>query len=86
MSDRGGSEFWAFLAGAVLGGVTALLLAPASGTETRSRIRQAAEEARAKGGEIIESGRAEAERIISKGREKLERLAQKCDERTAGEQ
>ena len=86
MSERGGGEFWAFLAGTVIGGLTALLLAPASGAETRIKIRKTAEDAYAKGGEIIESGRAEAERIISKGREKLEKLSQKCEEKPAGEQ
>lgn len=86
MSERGGGEFWAFLAGAVIGGLTALLLAPASGSETREKIRKTAEDVYAKGGEIIESGRAEAERIISRGREKLERLAQKSEEKPTATQ
>jgi gas vesicle protein len=80
MSERGG-EFWAFLTGAVLGGVIALLYAPAKGSETREKIRRVAEDAYAKGGEIVESGRTEADKVISRGREKLEKFAQKCEEK-----
>jgi gas vesicle protein len=80
MSDRGG-EFWAFLAGAVVGGVLAVLYAPAKGSETREKIRRVAEDAYAKGGQLVESGRAEADKVISRGREKLERFAQKCEEK-----
>ncbi|HOA05547.1 MAG TPA: YtxH domain-containing protein [Candidatus Fermentibacter daniensis] len=78
MSDRGG-EVWAFFAGAFVGAVAAILFAPARGSETRAKIRQAAEEAYSKGGQLVESGRAEADRLISKGREKLETFAQKCE-------
>jgi gas vesicle protein len=80
MSDRGG-EVWAFLAGAFIGGVAALLFAPAKGSETRARIRQAAEDAYAKGEHIVESSKAEADKLISRGREKLESFAQKCEEK-----
>lgn len=80
MADRGG-ELWAFLAGAFIGGVAALLFAPAKGSETRAKIRQAAGDAYSRGGEIVESGKAEADKLISRGREKLESFAQKCEEK-----
>ncbi len=43
--ERGGSDGWtlflAFLGGALVGGAAGVLLAPASGAETRRRIREA---------------------------------------------
>jgi len=83
MSERGNGEAWAFFTGAVIGGIAALLLAPAKGSETRARIRQVAEEAVSKGGELVESGKTEAGKLISKGRDKLETFAQKCEEKAA---
>ncbi len=80
MSERGG-EVWAFLAGAFIGGVAALLFAPAKGSETRAKIRQAAEDAYSKGEQLVETGKVEADKLISKGREKLESFAQKCEEK-----
>lgn len=83
MSERGGGEVWAFLTGAILGGIAALLLAPAKGSETRAKIGQIAGDAYTKGEQIVETGRSGAEKIISKGREKLESLAQKCEDKAA---
>lgn len=80
MADRSG-EVWAFLAGAFIGGVAALLFAPAKGSETRARIRQAAEDAYTKGEQLVESGKVEADKLITKGREKLESFAQKCEDK-----
>ncbi len=80
MADRSG-EVWAFLAGAFIGGVAALLFAPAKGSETRAKIRQAAEDAYAKGEHLVESGKVEADKLITKGREKLESFAQKCEDK-----
>jgi len=85
MSERGGGEVWAFLTGALVGGIAALLLAPAKGSETRARIREVAGDAYARSKEMVESGRAEAGKLISKGREKLETLASKVEEK-AGHQ
>lgn len=76
---------WAFLAGVFIGGVTALLLAPAKGSETRGRIRKTAEDVYARGGELVESGRTEAGKVIARGRRKLEDLAQKYEDRTVPE-
>lgn len=41
-SDSGNTTFMAFLAGAVVGAAAGLLLAPASGAESRARVRQTA--------------------------------------------
>jgi gas vesicle protein len=81
MSERGGGEFWAFLTGAIVGGVAALLLAPAKGSETRAKIRQVAGDAYSKGEQMVETGRTGAEKLLTKGREKLESFATKCEEK-----
>ena len=47
----------AFLAGAVAGGVTALLLAPASGAETRKKIAEALKKAKDKTLDELESAK-----------------------------
>jgi gas vesicle protein len=71
-----------FLAGAAVGAAIALLYAPASGQDTRRRIRRSAEDAsqaiRESGGEMMERGRElydrgrkiadEAAEVFEKGR------------------
>jgi gas vesicle protein len=47
-----GSVLVAFLAGAAIGGVVAILLAPRSGEDTRRRIFELGEEAKAKAGKV----------------------------------
>jgi gas vesicle protein len=54
----------AFAAGAAVGVVAALLLAPATGAETRRRVRHAAEEAASKARQVVRRG-ASAEREAS---------------------
>jgi gas vesicle protein len=74
MAERGGSEFWAFLAGALLGGIVAMLYAPAKGVETRERIRTTADDVRVKGENIVVRTREEAEKLIDIGKKKLDEL------------
>jgi gas vesicle protein len=83
MSERGGGEVWAFLTGVIIGGVAALLLAPAKGSETRAKIRQVAEDAYARGEQMVEPVKSGAEKLLAKGREKLESFAQKCEDKAA---
>ncbi len=59
--DKTGLIIW-LLAGIAIGGVGAVLLAPASGSRTRSKIAEGAEEGRKS---LIESG----QEIFNKGRE-----------------
>lgn len=47
----------AFLLGAVAGGVTALLMAPASGADTRKKIGDALRRAKEKAGEELEGAK-----------------------------
>lgn len=59
-SDRGNVPIMAFLAGAALGAAAGLLLAPASGEESRARIRRTAARLR---GEVGMKARSAGERI-----------------------
>jgi len=56
MSDHNGggagSVLLAFLAGAAVGSVVALLIAPRSGEDTRRRLFELGEEAKAKAGKV----------------------------------
>ncbi len=47
----------AFIVGAVAGGITALLLAPASGAETREKIRKGLGSLRDQGKDLIQKGK-----------------------------
>jgi gas vesicle protein len=62
-----GNILLAFILGAVSGAAVALLYAPASGRETRERLAERAEEARAKAAEAAAKGRD----ALSQGRETL---------------
>lgn len=96
MSDQS-SEFGAFLAGFIIGGLvgaaTALMLAPQSGEETRTLIRDrsielrdraatTAEEARQKAEIALEDARRRAEVALEEARVKADELAVLTRERT----
>jgi len=76
MSDRD-TDFGAFLAGFVLGGlagaVTALLLAPQSGEETRIQIHDKSIELKDKAAETAEEYRVRADEYIASTQEVLEK-------------
>lgn len=77
MSDR--DEFGAFLVGFIVGGVTgavtALLLAPQTGEETRTIIRDKAIELRDIAGESLDDAYAQAEAAASEARTRFDDLA-----------
>jgi len=54
---RAGSSFTAFLLGAAVGAVAALLFAPASGAETRSKMRKFTKDAAREARKRFEEGR-----------------------------
>ena len=68
-----GSAATGFIIGALAGGITALLLAPRSGAETRARFRR-----------VAEGSRERAERLPLAGREAGEAAAQAFSETLAG--
>jgi len=74
MGDRGRTEFWAFMAGLLAGGVAAILYAPAKGEDTRKKIRETAEGAYHKGEEFYEKGVTGAEKIYHDGIGKAEKI------------
>jgi len=53
--SRSNDVVLAFLAGAVAGGVTALLLAPEKGSEARKKLRRRVDELTERGGEYFEA-------------------------------
>jgi gas vesicle protein len=71
-----GNVLLAFILGAVSGAAVALLYAPASGRETRERLAEKADEARARasdaaarGREVLNQGRETLNTAIERGRE-----------------
>jgi gas vesicle protein len=62
-----GNILLAFILGAVSGAALALLYAPASGRETRERLAERAEDARARATEAAAKGRD----VLTQGRETL---------------
>lgn len=74
-SRRSGSVPIAFLVGAVVGGVTALLLAPESGAQMRRRLRRGAHDLQEKGatlahdmGERVETATGAVKGAVSEAR------------------
>ena len=64
-NPRRGSAAVAFLLGAMAGGVAALLLAPQSGAETRSRLKRGARDLRDKGVDLAHRGEERAATVTN---------------------
>ncbi|QER42889.1 YtxH domain-containing protein [Thermodesulfobacterium sp. TA1] len=62
----------AFLGGVIVGGIAAILLAPASGAEVRKKIKEEVDEAIEKVKTEAETLKSKAEEITSKAKEVLE--------------
>ncbi|MCE1252294.1 MAG: YtxH domain-containing protein [Anaerolineae bacterium] len=84
MSDR--DEFGAFLMGFIVGGVagaiSALLLAPQSGEETRAIIKEKSIELRDRANETIDDAYVQAEKAAVEARTRFDELAKVTRERT----
>jgi gas vesicle protein len=78
MSQDSAGDFLAgFLIGAVVGAAAALLLAPQSGQETRTRIRETGLELRDKAEELSAEARREAERLAEEATKKAQEAQQR---------
>lgn len=64
-----GSILVSFLLGGLVGAGLALLLAPSSGTETRRRIREIADEVKVKTEDYLDSTREKIKSTVEKGKE-----------------
>ncbi len=84
MADR--DEFGAFLVGFIVGGitgaVTALLLAPQSGEETRTVIKEKTIELKDKASKSVEDAYEQAEAAALQARSKFDELASMTKEKT----
>src|SRR5215207_1675682 len=84
MSDR--DEFWAFLVGFIVGGLTgavvSLLFAPQSGEETRALIKDKSIELRDKAQVSAEEAIARAEAATAEARARADDLARQLRERS----
>ena len=78
MADRNGGDFGAFVSGLIIGGLvgaaTALLLAPQSGDETRTMIREKSIELKDQVEHTTAEARAKAEQLAQEARLKAEEL------------
>lgn len=76
MRDEGGygagSMFFSFILGGIVGAAIALLLAPGSGSETRQRIKEFAEDAKDKVKDYTKDAKGKVTSTIDKGRELYE--------------
>jgi gas vesicle protein len=85
MAER--DDFGAFLLGFIIGGVTgavtALLIAPQSGDETRSIIKEKAIELKDKAGQSVDDVYAQAEKAALEAQERFQELAEMTKEKSA---
>jgi len=75
MAENGKGEFWAFVAGALAGGIVALLYAPAKGEETREKVRTTTGDLYDRGEEFYNHFRAEAEKLIAEGKKMIDEVS-----------
>ena len=81
MAENGKGEFWAFVAGALAGGIVALLYAPAKGEETREKVRATTGELYGKGEEFYVHFRAVAVKLIAEGKKMIDEVSTAGKER-----
>lgn len=75
-SNETGSFFGGLLIGALIGAISALLLAPHSGERTRAKLMDAGEEALSHGETLLDDARQRAEAIVADAQRKAEKFAE----------
>ena len=79
-SNEASSFFGGLLIGALVGGITALLLAPSSGERTRAKLMSAGEEAINHGEDLLNEAKQRAEAIVAEAQRKAERIGETARE------
>jgi len=77
-NDSFGAFVMGFFIGALAGGITALLLAPQSGEETRKVIKEKSVEVYEKAGKSLEEAYTQAEHSLADTKVKIEELAEQA--------
>lgn len=88
MSDKGGEFFFGFVIGALAGAAAALLMAPASGEETRHKLdekrielqnqaQKLAEEAKTQAQKLAEEARAQAQQATAGAQDQVVHLQER---------
>ncbi|MEW5988647.1 MAG: YtxH domain-containing protein [Chloroflexota bacterium] len=84
-NNHNDSDFGAFLAGFVIGGLvgaaTALILAPQSGEETRTRLMSKSEELTGLSGQRLQEYREKADSYLAETRARARELGEQVQER-----
>ncbi len=68
MSDKGGEFFFGFVIGALAGAAAALLMAPASGEETRHKLDEKRIELQGQAQKLAEEARAQAQKLAEEAK------------------
>ncbi len=86
-NSNGGTVMLAFMVGALTGAAVALLLAPASGEETREYLGQKAREGRARARDAVDQGREVYQRqrealssAVERGREAFQQARERGEQ------
>ena len=75
-SNETSSFFGGLLIGALLGAISALLLAPSSGERTRAKLMSAGEDALNQGEDLLGEAKQRAEAIVAEAQRKAEKMAE----------
>ncbi len=68
MSDKGGEFFFGFVIGALAGAAAALLMAPASGEETRHKLDEKRIELHGQAQKLAEEAKAQAQKLAEEAK------------------
>ena len=79
-----GSLFSGFILGGLVGAVTALLMAPQSGEETRSFIRDKSMEVKDRATDTLDDTLARAEDALNEARMRAKEMADQVESKTSG--
>ena len=79
-AHRGNDAMFGFMFGALVGAAAALLLAPASGEDTRRKLGETTRRLREQGGEIADKARHKFDQMREQGEEIADKARNKFDQ------